>query len=132
MQPGSYSIVANGYGVGERNGVAATGGSFGSLAQTEAIQFVGTSRFAPGTSTAYPTSVDIGPANRYGAGTFAFDDATGEVVFAAGSVPGEGLAVTCGYQFDVPVRFDTDRLEISLKAFKAGQIPSIPLIEVLS
>jgi len=30
------------------------------------------------------------------------------------------------------VRFDTDRLEISLKAFKAGQIPSIPLIEVLS
>lgn len=74
LQPGSYSIVANGYGVGERNGVAATGGSFGSLAQTEAIQFVGTSRFAPGTSTAYPMSVDIGPANRYGAGTFAFDD----------------------------------------------------------
>ena len=65
-------------------------------------------------------------------GTFAFDDATGEVVFAAGSVPGEGLAVTCGDQFDGPGRFDTARLEISLKAFKAGQIPSIPLIEVLS
>jgi uncharacterized protein (TIGR02217 family) len=38
--------------------------------------------------------------------------------------------VTCGYEFDVPVRFDTERLEISLKAFKTGQIPSIPLIEV--
>jgi uncharacterized protein (TIGR02217 family) len=63
-------------------------------------------------------------------GAFTFDDATGEIVFAAGSVPGAGLAVTCGYEFDVPVRFDTERIEISLKAFKAGQIPSIPLIEV--
>jgi hypothetical protein len=62
------------------------------------------------------------------AGAFAFDDATGEIVFAAGSIPGNGLAVSCGYDFDVPVRFDTDRLEIGLKAFKAGQIPSIPLI----
>jgi uncharacterized protein (TIGR02217 family) len=61
-------------------------------------------------------------------GSFAFDDATGEIVLAA--VPGDGHAVSCGYEFDVPVRFDTDRLSISLKAFKAGQIPSIPLIEV--
>lgn len=63
-------------------------------------------------------------------GAFAFDDATGEIVFAAGAIPGDELAVTCGYEFDVPVRFDTERLSISLKAFKAGQIPSIPLIEV--
>jgi len=61
---------------------------------------------------------------------FTFDDATGEIVFAAGFAPGDGLAVTCGYEFDVPVRFDTERIEISLKAFKAGQIPSIPLVEV--
>ncbi|HEY4193850.1 MAG TPA: DUF2460 domain-containing protein [Mesorhizobium sp.] len=64
------------------------------------------------------------------AGAFSFDDATGEVVFAAGKIPGNGQGVTCGYEFDVPVRFNADRLEISLKAFKAGQIPSIPLIEV--
>ena len=38
--------------------------------------------------------------------------------------------VTAGFEFDVPVRFDTERLEVSLTAFKAGQIPSIPLIEV--
>lgn len=61
---------------------------------------------------------------------FSFDDATGEIVFAAGFVPGNGKTVTCGYEFDVPVRFDTARLEVSLKAFKAGQIPSIPLVEV--
>lgn len=61
---------------------------------------------------------------------FSFDGATGEIVFAAGAIPHDGLAVTCGYEFDVPVRFDAERLSISLKAFKAGQIPSIPLVEV--
>jgi uncharacterized protein (TIGR02217 family) len=61
---------------------------------------------------------------------FSFDDATGEIVFALGAIPSDGLAITCGYEFDVPVRFDTERISISLKAFKAGQIPSIPLIEV--
>jgi uncharacterized protein (TIGR02217 family) len=45
-------------------------------------------------------------------------------------VPGAGLAVTAGYEFDVPVRFDAERIAVSLKAFKAGQIPSIPLVEV--
>ena len=62
---------------------------------------------------------------------WSFDFATGEIVFASGSVPDEGEAVTAGYEFDVPVRFDTERIAVSLTAFKAGQIPSIPLIEVL-
>lgn len=61
---------------------------------------------------------------------FSFDDTTGEIVFAAGSVPGMGQTVTAGYEFDVPVRFDTERLSLNLAAFKAGQIPTIPLIEV--
>jgi uncharacterized protein (TIGR02217 family) len=38
--------------------------------------------------------------------------------------------VTAGYEFDVPVRFDMEQLSISLAAFTAGHIPSIPLIEV--
>ena len=63
-------------------------------------------------------------------GDWTFDFATGEIVFAPGSVPGSGLAVTAGYEFDVPVRFDAERMSMSLTAFKAGQIPSIPLIEV--
>ena len=62
---------------------------------------------------------------------FSFDAQTGEIVFAAGAIPAEGATVTACYAFDVPVRFDTERLSISLKAFKAGQIPSIPLVEVL-
>jgi uncharacterized protein (TIGR02217 family) len=63
---------------------------------------------------------------------FSFDDATGEIVFVAGSVPANGAAVTAGYEFHVPVRFDLDRLTVSLTAFKAGQVPTIPLVEVLS
>ena len=61
---------------------------------------------------------------------FSFDAATGELVLSVNRVPAAGQAVTAGFEFDVPVRFDTDRLSISLRAFKAGQIPSIPLIEV--
>lgn len=61
---------------------------------------------------------------------FSFDDATGEIVFAV--APGIGAAVTAGYQFDVPVRFDAEHLAVSLTSFRAGQIPAIPLIEVLA
>ena len=61
---------------------------------------------------------------------FAFDDATGEIVFAPGAIPDVGHEITAGYEFDVPVRFDTERMSMSLTAFKAGQIPSIPMIEV--
>jgi uncharacterized protein (TIGR02217 family) len=61
---------------------------------------------------------------------FSFDAEAAEVVFAPGAIPAAGVAVTAGYEFDVPVRFDAERLSISLTAFKAGQIPTIPLIEV--
>jgi len=38
--------------------------------------------------------------------------------------------LTAGFEFDVPVRFDTDRIEASSGAFAAGEIPSIPVVEV--
>lgn len=44
--------------------------------------------------------------------------------------PGETAVVTAGFEFDVPVRFDTDNLEISAAAFDAGEIPSVPVVEV--
>ncbi|MEO0983269.1 MAG: DUF2460 domain-containing protein [Pseudomonadota bacterium] len=61
---------------------------------------------------------------------FTLDAATGVVSFAA--PPAAGADITAGFLFDTPVRFDTDELAINLAAFKAGEIPSIPLIEVLS
>ncbi len=61
---------------------------------------------------------------------FTVDTTSGIVTFLPGHIPASDAAVTAGFQFDVPVRFDTDALDISLKAFKAGDIPSIPLIEI--
>ena len=61
-------------------------------------------------------------------GAFTLDAATGIVTFA--SAPASGAAVTAGFLFDVPVRFDTDFLEIDHSAFEAGEIPNIPVIEI--
>ncbi|MEZ5785250.1 MAG: DUF2460 domain-containing protein [Xanthobacteraceae bacterium] len=61
---------------------------------------------------------------------FACDPTTGIISFLGGYVPGESLAITAGFLFDVPVRFDTDYLEVDLTAFAAGAIPKIPLIEI--
>lgn len=62
---------------------------------------------------------------------FACDTTTGVVTFLAGNLPPNGAPVTAGFRFDVPVRFDTDYLEFDLSAFAAGQIPSIPLVEIV-
>jgi len=59
---------------------------------------------------------------------FSADHATGMVTFAV--APGEGAAVTAGFEFDVPVRFDTDFLDINLAAFAAGSVPDIPVLEI--
>jgi uncharacterized protein (TIGR02217 family) len=61
---------------------------------------------------------------------FVVDAATGTVTFLAGSIPAGGTVVTAGYEFDVPVRFDADRLEINVMGFRHGAIPSIPIVEV--
>lgn len=59
---------------------------------------------------------------------FALDTTTGVVTLA--SAPASGAAVTAGFEFDVPVRFDTDALAINLAGFRAGDIASIPLVEI--
>lgn len=58
------------------------------------------------------------------------DAATGFVTFLEDHVPETGDAVTAGFLFDVPVRFDTDYLEVDLSAFAAGAIPKIPVVEI--
>lgn len=62
---------------------------------------------------------------------FTLDATTGTITFAAGKLPPAGATVTAGFSFDVPVRFQHDRLDVSLEAFRAGRIPSIPLLEIL-
>jgi uncharacterized protein (TIGR02217 family) len=61
---------------------------------------------------------------------FTLDDASGVVTFVPGHLPGAGQTVTAGFAFDVPVRFDSDRLEINLQGFHHGAIPNIPIVEI--
>lgn len=61
---------------------------------------------------------------------FILNAATGVVTFLAGGIPASGQTVTAGFEFDVPVRFDTDKLEINLSGFASGAIPNIPILEV--
>ena len=56
------------------------------------------------------------------------DTTTGVITFI--TAPGSGVAVTAGFEFDVPVRFDTDALDVTLDLERLGSITSIPLLEI--
>ena len=87
----------------------------------------------PGNSTASQTVTILGASLREPAWTGAapgwtVDTTTGIITFA--SPPSVGTILTCGFEFDVPVRFDTDDLPVTLDIERLGSITSIPLIEV--
>ncbi|MQQ06956.1 TIGR02217 family protein [Epibacterium sp. SM1979] len=44
--------------------------------------------------------------------------------------PEVGTEVVAGFEFDVPVRFDTDRIQTSVASFQAGEAPNVPVVEV--
>jgi len=53
---------------------------------------------------------------------------TGEVTFTL--PPEAGTRITAGFEFDVPVRFDTDQIQTSVASFSAGDVPKVPVVEV--
>ena len=59
---------------------------------------------------------------------FTVDVTTGVVTFD--DPPGVGAVLTAGFEFDVPVRFDADRIDVTLESFEAGRIVAVPLIEL--
>ena len=61
---------------------------------------------------------------------FTADVTTGLITFNAPAIPPNGAVIAAGFEFDVPVRFDTDLIKINLAHFAGGDIPDIPLIEV--
>ena len=61
---------------------------------------------------------------------FNVDATTGLVTFTPGNAPAASALVTAGFEFDVPVRFDTDKLEVDISGFRSGAIPSIPVVEI--
>jgi len=56
------------------------------------------------------------------------DDTTGLISFV--HPPAETTEITAGFEFDVPVRFDTDRIQTSVASFQAGTVPNVPVVEV--
>ncbi|MGH1465764.1 MAG: phage distal tail protein, Rcc01695 family [Cognatishimia sp.] len=59
---------------------------------------------------------------------YSVDTTLGQVVFI--DPPGQGEEVSAGFEFDVPVRFDTDRIQTSVASFQAGDMPNVPVVEV--
>jgi uncharacterized protein (TIGR02217 family) len=59
---------------------------------------------------------------------FTVDFLTGQVTFTL--PPEAGTRITAGFEFDVPVRFDTDQIMISVASFNAGEVPKVPVVEV--
>lgn len=53
---------------------------------------------------------------------------TGVVTFQ--HPPDVEVKVRAGFEFDVPVRFDTDQIQTSVASFQAGSVPNVPIIEV--
>lgn len=61
-------------------------------------------------------------------GGWSIDVNTGLVSFE--TAPSDGIAITAGFEFDVPVRFDSDALDVTLDIERLGSITSIPLLEI--
>ncbi|RMF03046.1 MAG: TIGR02217 family protein [Alphaproteobacteria bacterium] len=61
---------------------------------------------------------------------FVVDTTTGTVTFLPGREPAALASITAGFEFDVPVRFDTDALKVDLASFEAGSVQSIPVVEI--
>ena len=66
--------------------------------------------------------VELNPAG------FEIDPGAGVVTLQ--SPPAVGAVVTAGFEFDVPVRFDADRIDVTLETFAAGRMAAVPLIEL--
>ncbi len=58
------------------------------------------------------------------------DTISGMITFEPSHVPPAGAQITAGFAFDVPVRFDSDKLEVNLQGFRHGAIPNIPVVEI--
>jgi len=73
-------------------------------------------------------SVKIALAGTPAPAGWSVDSTTGLVTF--GTAPAAGVSIAAGFEFDVPVRFDTDTLDITLDLERLGSITSIPLVEI--
>lgn len=60
------------------------------------------------------------------------DPSTGMVTFYEGALPPANSVVTAGFCFDVPVRFEQDRLDLVFDGYGTSEAPSLSLLELLA
>ena len=70
----------------------------------------------------------VGDAELFAGHHFEVDVSTGLVTLD--QAPGPDDFVTAGFEFDVPVRFDIDRIQTSVASFQAGDVPNVPVVEL--
>jgi uncharacterized protein (TIGR02217 family) len=63
-------------------------------------------------------------------GAIATDPTTGIVMFV--TPPATRAVLTAGFEFDVSVRFDADRLEVALAGHDVVRVMHAPLAEILA
>lgn len=112
----------------------AIGTGTGALAAFQLVKIYG-SAFAPWTRTiAKPVAgtvrVAVAGAVKVDGIDYTVDLTTGIVTFGTGHIPAASAAVTAGYEFDVPVRFDADEITVKMDNFRDGDIAQIPLVEI--
>ncbi len=82
-----------------------------------------------GTVKVYLNGKKIGHHNLRGTtDDYSVDYTTGIITFA--EAPEMNVIITADFEFDVPVRFDTDELQLSIDSFNSGSWSGINLIEV--
>lgn len=59
---------------------------------------------------------------------YALDTTTG--IITLHTAPAVSAVIWAGFEFDVPVRFDTDSIRTSVASFQAGDVPNVPVVEV--
>lgn len=60
--------------------------------------------------------------------SYSLDSATGKITFV--TAPANAAIITADFEFDVPVRFDTDRLSATLDSYSVNSWNDIPLVEI--
>ena len=59
---------------------------------------------------------------------WAVDTTTGIVTF--GTAPAPGVVITADFEFDIPARFDTDKMQVNYSTYNYASWSSIPVVEI--
>ena len=99
----------------------------------KAFQLVKIYASGAGSETRTITKPVLGTVKPYLAGVlqssgWSINTVTGVLTFS--TAPAQGVAVTADFEFDVPVRFDTDSMEATIENFNINEWPSIPIVEI--